>query len=458
MILFFRNYSGLSFMIKVFKFLTIPHCLALVTGMTFISVTQATTLLQSVEAANNFDSEISAARHSQQAAGERRTQGVAGLLPRIQLDSSYTKQDQPHASYAAAVKRHNYSVNLSQPLFDMSKYADYQRGEAVANSADMEMIKAQQKLITDVAEAFFNVLLQRESLQTAGAAKQAFSQQLAQMQASLQVGEGTKADVAEAQANHDKAIAQEISARNDLQVANGLYQNLTGLNADEVQAIPEKCLSLSAPAMDLKEAMQLAAQNNIEVRAAQFQIEQAKADVIAANGVHLPVVTLQASYGANWSRGEGENALDSLFGTTSKSRNSQVGVYVSVPLLAGGGQLSQSREAAYRREQTRDLLVDAQRKARHNARIAYLGITNGRALWNAQNQAIKSAKDKMESTIYGRKLGLRTTVDELNAQQSYYESVRDSAQARYQYLNATLQLSAIVGRLGYRQLAAFDCE
>src|ERR1700739_4847483 len=56
-------------------------------------------LLDAVNAARVFDSGIAAAPSLQLAGHEKHWQGVAGFLPRAQLDGNYTKQDQPTASY-----------------------------------------------------------------------------------------------------------------------------------------------------------------------------------------------------------------------------------------------------------------------------------------------------------------------------------------------------------------------
>lgn len=425
--------------------------------LTNLGNVHATTLQEAVDAASNYDSGINAARFSKEAGNEKFDQGVAGLLPSIALDSSYTKQDQPKASYGAAVKRHSYGLSVTQPLFDMSKIAALKQGIVISDMADVEFYSAQQKLIVDVSDAFFQVLYQREVLQATRAASQAFGKQLGQAKAALRLGDSTRTDVDEAQANYDAALAKEITNRNDLEVANGLYQRMTGLNADEINPINSACVKTDIPA-DLNVFMMDAARNNLDVRTAQFQLKKADTDMLAATSAHLPVVSLQGSYGGNWSRGEGENVWDEVFGTTSKTRNSMVGINVSMPIFQGGGQLSQSREALYRREQAKNNLQDVQRKVKQDARSAYLGITNGLALLRAQQKVAVSAKNKVNSTQYGRELGLRTILDELTAQKNYYESLRAISEARFKYFSAILELSSISGGLNYEQLSKFDCH
>lgn len=423
----------------------------------FPSILHATSLLQAVNAARSYDVEFRAAYQAKKAGNEAFDQGIAGLLPTINVDGSYTKQDQPHASYAAAVKRHSYSINLSQPLFDMSKIAAFQRGNAVSDLADLEFISAQQKLIRDVADAFFAVVYQREATEVAISATKVFKKQHAQTVAALRLGDGNRTDVDEALANYDAAEAGEITARNDLEITNAAYNRLTGLNADEITPVSSQCYRPSKLG-EIKNVILQAQRNNTEIKTATQQLELTKTDLVGAAGRHLPTVTLQGSYGGNWSRGENENVLDSVFGTTSKTQNTLIGVNVSIPIFAGGGQLSSTREAIDRRNQARDLLEHTRRKVNQEARTAWLNITNGRALLKARKKAADSAYTNVKSIRYGRDLGLRTLIDELNAEQKYYDALKNIAEARYKYLTATFDLLLLLGTLDDHTLIEFDCK
>ena len=416
----------------------------------------AVDLLDAVHAARSFDAGIAAAHDAQLAGREKRWQGLAGLLPHAQIDGNYIRQDQPTAAYAAAVRRHSATASITQPLFDIGRVADFQRGSALAGQADVEYEKASQTLVTDVSDAYFDVLYAREVLQAAETAQQAFQKQLDQAQAALTIGDGTRTDIDEAQANRDEALARKIAAQSDLEAARGAFRRLTGLPADDLAQIAWQCVPQTMP-IDLVSAMDEASRENLDVRIAEKQLDQSKADVVAATGAHLPVVNLQASYGTNWSRGADENVWDQVFGTTSKTRSTTIGVTVTIPLFAGGGPLSVSREAYRRRSQSFDALEDARRKARERARTAHLGIVNGLALVRARERALVSADSKVKSTRLGRDVGLRTQIDELNAEQRYFEAIRDLADSRYRYLRARLQLSAALGTLRDADVAAIAC-
>lgn len=415
------------------------------------------TLQEAVLAGSVYDSEISAARNAQRADSQKRFQGFASLLPVVSLNGAYSKQDQPGATYAAGVTRHNYSVNLTQPLFDIAKYAAWKRGDAIADNADVVLMQAEQNLIIRVAEAYFRIIYQRDVLKSAINAKAAYGKQLSQTQAALQVGEGTRLERDEAQANYDRAMADEIAAKNDLEEAGMIFARLTGHHPEEIESVKLSCVMRFPVSDDFKALQQRAAHNNLQVRAALFQLEQTKADLLAAHGAHLPVVTLQAGYGTNWSKAEKSNLLDVAFGTTSKTRSSNIGINVSIPLFAGGAQISQSIEAIRRRDQGKDLLEDTRRKVRQETQSAWLKLKNGRSQYLAEKKALASARNKANSTAYGRKVGLRTIIDELNAEQEYYKSLQALAKLQYDYLNTRLKLSMELGELDYSQLDLYHC-
>ena len=74
-------------------------------------------------------------------------------------------------------------------------------------------------------------------------------------------------------------------------------------------------------------------------------------------------------------------------------------------------------------------------------------MTNGIAQVQALEQALVSTQSQLDSTILGRDVGVRTSVDVLNAQQQVFQTRRDLQQARYTFLINTLRLKAAAGRL-----------
>ena len=80
-------------------------------------------------------------------------------------------------------------------------------------------------------------------------------------------------------------------------------------------------------------------------------------------------------------------------------------------------------------------------------RAGFLVVTSGISQVRALEQALVSTQSQLDSTILGRDVGVRTSVDVLNAQQQVFQTRRDLQQARYTFLVNTLRLKAATGTL-----------
>lgn len=419
----------------------------------------ATSLQQAARAALTYDSALQSSQMTSEADQQKYWQGMAGMLPTLTLEGNWDRQEQPDKKYQSGVTNHSYDLSVRQPLFDMSKYAGWRKGVAIANTAEAQSKKAEEKLLNAISNAYFSVLYQQEVLQAAKAASHNFKQQQQKLQAGILNGQNTRTELDEAKANYALAQAKEIEASNQLLLAGEAFRRLSGVSPDTVEPVNFQCLNAS-PYASLTDAINASQQRNTEIKIALFQNDQADADVLAADGAHMPVVSLYARYGKNWSRNDNDDNLlyDAIFGTNSKSNNLQYGVNVSIPLFAGGSQISQSYEAAYRRQAAKYSIMEAQRKASTDTRSAWLSLTNGKALINAQKNAVESSREKVVSVQYGREMGFRTVNDELDAQQKYFSALKDQAEARFNYLNALINLAQSTGSLSIDMLNFFQCR
>ena len=101
-------------------------------------------------------------------------------------------------------------------------------------------------------------------------------------------------------------------------------------------------------------------------------------------------------------------------------------------------------------------LEDTRRQIALNTSQAYLGVTSGAAQVKALAQAQVSSQTSLASSKLGLEVGVRTTLDVLNAQQQLYATERDLAAARYAYLLSGLRLKAAAGSLTEADLATID--
>ena len=92
-------------------------------------------------------------------------------------------------------------------------------------------------------------------------------------------------------------------------------------------------------------------------------------------------------------------------------------------------------------------LDDARRTAAFDAQQAFLGVVNGVAQVRALEVALKSSLSALESNKLGYEVGVRISIDVLNAEQQVFLTRRDLIKARFDALLAQLKLKAAVGAL-----------
>ena len=114
------------------------------------------------------------------------------------------------------------------------------------------------------------------------------------------------------------------------------------------------------------------------------------------------------------------------------------------------------REAAANLDKSRDNVEFARRQADLDTRQAYLDVSSGVAQIKALEQALISSQSQLDSTTLGYEVGVRNSVDVLNAQQQLYGARRNLLEARYNYLLGLIRLKAATGLLNENDLVEIN--
>lgn len=408
--------------------------------------TSAFDLIDAWQAARDYDATYSAAKHQRDAGEEKAAQGLAQILPQVSVVADYGNQRPIEPRTSNGYDTHGWGVRASQPLFDISKYAAFRQGRISAEMARTQFSVTEQELIVKTSSAYFDVLLAYDTLEATLAAKHAYAKQLEQAKVSFRIGTATIVDTYEAQANYDAAIAKEIAAETELNIKANELRKQTGLDPKQIQLIDGNKVLDFAASGPLDTWQQVALDNSLEVKNRQQSLDMAEQELLARRGDRYPKVNLTANYGDNINTAYNSTPtwLDS---NQRHTRNSSIGVELSIPLFAGGGISSQIREAAAKELQAKDELEAAKRQVKEDVRRTYLGVTSGEAEVKALEQLLTSMKSKLDSTRLGKEVGVRSNLDLLQAEQQYYETIRTLAEARYRYLLARLKLAQAAGVL-----------
>jgi len=415
---------------------------------------RAEDLLQIYREAQQNDPTLAAARASWAATQELVPQARSALLPTVNgaasanlNNFSETIRTDPQTD----ISNRNFrlgtlSVSAAQPLYRVANKVAYDQAKQQVAQADYTLSSAQQDLILRVAQAYFDVLLAEFNVELAESQKTAVSEQLAQAKRNFEVGVATITDTNEAQAKYDSIVAQEITARNDLDNRRTALRAIIGRMPQSLKRVGRGFEPADPTPNSLDYWVDKALVENLAVKIAAYNYDIATLEVDRQRAGHLPTVDLVGSYSLQ--AGSGATNFSAGFDL----HQAQIGVQLNVPIYQGGFVDSKVRQAISLQDNARQNLEVARRVALFNAQTGYSGVTSAVASVKAFEQAVVSAQVAYDSNRLGQEVGVRTTLDVLNTQQNVFQARRDLAQSYFNYLVGVLRLKAAIGTLSEQDL------
>ena len=340
---------------------------------------------------------------------------------------------------------YTYGIDARQPIFRKQSLVQIDQSKIQVSQADKQLALSKQDLILRTTQAYFAVLIAQDKIDLIAAQKTAILSQLDQAKANFDVGTATITDVNEAQARYDLIVAQEIAAINEYQIAQRAIQAITGVIPQKLATVRAdiQTTSLEQP---MDKWLDIATQNNLNLQIQQDTLRLSEQDIKFAQAGHYPTLDAIANYNDNYANG---NAT----GTGSELKAGVIGLQFQIPLYQGGAVNSRVRQAVYNKQKARDDVEVARRQVELETQRAYLNLNTSIAQVKAYEQALKSSQSQVDSTKLGYEVGVRTSVDVLNAQQQLFSAKRDLLQARYDYLVNIIRLKAVTGVVAEVDLA-----
>lgn len=421
-----------------------PSLLALALGLSWASALQAADLVTVYQHALDYDSELAAARATYQAQEEVVNEARSGLLPQVGAGASLSRNKRD--SDLAGDNTYNsfgYSIELTQPLFRADTWYRYQGSKFASRQAAAQYVLEEQNLILRTADAYFSVLRAEENLATTKAAEEAFERQWEQAKQRFDVGLIAITEVLEAQALYDSAKVQRIAAEGDLAVALESLERLTGQSYPNLGKLREDFPVVHPEPNSPDEWVDTALQQNLEIQSATFAVDVAQQQLRTNRSLHYPTLDAFASYSDVDISGSSRSAA---FNASSQNEFS-IGLQLNVPLYTGGGTQAGVRRARFEVERAEQTLTTVRRNTTLNIRSLMRTLNTNIESIQARKQAIRSAESALEATRAGYQVGTRNIVEVLDAERLYYETLRDYANSRFDYVLNSLRLKQTAGIL-----------
>lgn len=434
--------------------------LPVIIGMSLASFTQlsqAEDLLQVYQQARTSNPDLRSAAADRDAAFEKINESRSPLLPQLGLGGDYTFKSGYRDNSGVRSNVGSASLQLTQTIFDMSKWRALTLQEKTAGIQDVTYQVAQQDLILNTATAYFNVLSAIDTLSYTEAQKQSIYRELDQTTQRFNVGLVAITDVQNARAQYDSVLANEVTARNNLDNKMEALRQITGNDYYALASLNINRFSTEKPET-VAALLKQADNHNLTLLSARLSQDLARQQIKYAESGHMPTLGLTASTGLANSKYDGYRAhttsstQDSIAGTT------QVGLSLSIPLYSGGAVSSEVKQAEYSYVSASEKLESAHRSAVQTVRSSFNNVNASISSINAYKQAVVSAQSSLDAMEAGYQVGTRTIVDVLDATTTLYNAKQQLSDARYSYLINQLNIKYALGTLNEQDLASLNAQ
>jgi len=353
-----------------------------------------------------------------------------------------------------------WNVQLNQSIFNWGQLVGLRQAGRVAAQADADYGVAQQDLAIRVSTRYFDVLAAQDNVQAQQASHDAISRQLEQAEKRFEVGLIAITDVQEARAARDTAAADLIASKRQLATAQEFLREITDMQYP-VLATPRGAMPLQMPEpSDPQKWVDASMEQNLALTSSRLGADIARDDVRVTYGNFMPQVDLVV--GQSHSETDATQVFDAIpdrnfaGGSANASSDEDVDkaitLQVTVPLFAGGGNMSRSRQASYRWQAAKQRLERVSRETERTARDAYLGVNSEISRVQALRQALESSATALRATEAGYDVGTRTAVDVLTARQNLVAAQTNYSRSRYDYMLNVLRLKQAAGILDRKAL------
>ncbi len=399
-----------------------------------------------------LDPDYASARATYDSDRESLPLGRAGLMPSLDFSANQSRTEYDRRDLVTRAGVHakydngTATLRLTQPLFDMARWASYQESQLRVERAEIVLADARQDLLLRLAQSWFNYLLALDTVELAQIQNQALVAQRIRVENLFKAGSAAVTDVEESRAREQLAVAQEFATKSALEARKREFSKLTGeLPTPSQRLVATPVITPPEPA-DVDQWVAAARAGNLKALAQQNAVAIAESQLSGVTARYFPSISFVATK---------QQARDPNYFTASEG-NVEVGVQLSMNLFEGGRTVAARRQANAQREKAKNDLEGLLRDAESRASQAYFDLLNAKAQLTALEQSLHSAEISLTGMEVGQRAGLRTNSDVLNAQQQVFSTRRDLQKDRYGYLMNRLLLLAAVGGLNDEQLSIVD--
>ncbi len=418
---------------------------AVLASATALSAGTATaeTIFGSLSKAYQFNSSFNSARAGARVTDENVAIAKSGYRPRINGVGSIDYTSRSGRS-SARLTSGSFGVEIQQMLFDgFQTRNNVAAAEAQVQASFESLRNTEMNTLFDAASAYMDVIRDRRIAVLTEQNLEFLNEQARAARSRLEVGEGTRTDVAQADASRSNAVAQLAAARAQALASAAQYRQIVGEDPGKLE--PASPLMKLLPKSE-SSAYGLAESQHPAILASEHLVDAAGFQVKSAEGALLPQISGSASVARGFTHTDPESFTD---GTNTSA---SIGASLTIPIYQGGrtsATIRQSKETLGQARINVDVNRDQVRQAVTSAWSSYVAA---RESVTANRELVAAAQLALNGVIEERNVGQRTTLDVLDAQQTVINAQINLANSERDVVVGSYAILSAIGTLSVKRL------
>ena len=403
--------------------------------------TEGWTLRQCIDYALQHNIQIRTQEVSLETADASLEQAKAQQYPTLNFSSSFGTNFQNVSTYNEYMEK-NGGVSVSNSFGLNSGLSLYQGGrlrntvrqsQVQRDASELDVEQARIDLEISVAQAFLQVLYNREALDLNRQAEELSARQVERGEQLFQAGSISRVELSQLKSQHASDQYQTVAAENTLESARLQLKQLLELGLDEPFEVryPEiDDAVVGMPVPDLADAYAEALATLPQIHSSELDLESAELGVKIAQGSALPSISMNAGLSTGYSSGTGVTYFDQLGNKLGES----LGLNLSLPIFNGKQVRTNVRKAQLQRESvrlqgesTRKQLLSTIESVRNDALAAQQRYFAAKSQLEAAAESFRLVSEQFEA-------GIKNTVELLTEKNNYLSARSQQLQAKYQAL------------------------
>lgn len=421
-----------------------------------ISPVRADTLNEALSSAYRYNPRIDAERARLRATDEGVPQARSGYLPRINGTADVNINDirsrrrdenaqggfndqlgtiSQGARSGDTIYPRGYGVSLQQNIFNGFR-TENTIAEAEANvRAGRESLRdVERQVLLEAATAYMDVVRDQAVVRLQENNVDVLSRELRATQDRFDVGEVTRTDVSQARARRAGSVSSLDLARANLKGSRARYERVVG---GPPSNLVEPGVPRSVMPKSLDEAISIGINENPLVIASLYREQGARHTVDVVRGELLPTLNLEASY---------QNRFNTS-STTAETESTTLTGRLNVPIYQGGEVSARVRAAKHTHVSRLQEIEDARTQVREAVITSWSQYQAVQAQLESDRIQVESNQTALTGVREEEKVGQRTLLDVLNAEQELLNSQVQLETTRRNLIVAAYTLLSSIGRL-----------